>query len=408
MRRNLIDDVAQGKNLNLTTRQDIVELWPEFEALRTTVQDKDWHAEGDVLIHTEMVLNECTPLVADKKHILYLSALFHDIAKSKVTRYEPEIDHIIAPQHERIGGVQARYLLREKTNLNDADRLDICDLVSTHHLVKRTVKKMEAGDSDLVPYLESLSARVNTKYLWLLELADMKGRVCIDQERQLEIVELFKMLCEDLNVFGKAPDPWATLSNCSEINFCDDFVAEYVLAEAHRKRLIGDLNEYSTKAFCYDRASKIGRKEIPYPAHIIVPIGISGSGKSTSTRTLYPNHLQISPDAERKNLFGDESVQGDSGPIHQICHEKLREVLRSGGKAIYDATNIVPDLRSKITTLCHDYGALVTFLIFDTSIEEAKLRNKSRERQVPEEVIERQAFKFEWPLPEEYHRKIVI
>lgn len=179
MRRDLLNDVASGINLNLTTRKDLAE-WPEFQALRSTIQDKEWHAEGDVLIHTEMVLNECIPLQTDKKHILFLSALFHDIAKSQVTKYEPEINHIIAPKHERIGGIQARYLLREM-NISNEDRRLVSDLVSTHHLVKRAVKKLEADEPDTNSFIERLASKVDTRYLYLLELADMRGRVCVDQ-----------------------------------------------------------------------------------------------------------------------------------------------------------------------------------------------------------------------------------
>lgn len=227
------------------------------------------------------------------------------------------------------------------------------------------------------------------------------------KDRQIEIVELFRLACEDLKCFGQTPEPWCTKENCSDINFSDDYVAEYVLAEAHRQRLLGELNEYSSKAFCHEKAAKIGREEVPYPADVIITIGIAGSGKSTMVHNFYPDYTLISPDAQRLEMYGDESVQKDSGPIHQACREKLKQVLREGGQAVMDGTNIVPDLRAKTVDLCHDYGAKVTFLIFDTSIEEAKLRNKSRERQVPESVIEVQASRFEWPLPEESHRNII-
>src|SRR5690606_39420573 len=73
------------------------------------------------------------------------------------------------------------------------------------------------------------------RYLYYLELADMQGRVCVDKERQIEIVELFKVMCEDLNVFGCAPKPWLRLADCADINFCDDFVADYVLRSEERR-----------------------------------------------------------------------------------------------------------------------------------------------------------------------------
>ena len=178
----------------------------------------------------------------------------------------------------------------------------------------------------------------------------------------------------------------------------------YAMRETHRRRLTGEIkNEYQARAFCHEVART--RKQVP---HVIFTIGVSGSGKSYSFAEFADSHERISTDAQRLIKYGNEARQGKHGPIYQACTEQLIIVLRNCGGAYFDATNIVPDLRSKLVSLCHAYGALVSFHVFDVSLETAKRRNKERDRKVPEVVIEKQASKFEWPFPEEYHLIEVI
>lgn len=381
--------------------------WLELEALRNTPQDPEWHAEGDVLLHTEMVLAECKKFIPqiEDPSILFLSALLHDIAKPETTRYDEEIKHTIAPGHERIGGIRTRYLLRELgSSFRHKYRQEVSQLVATHHLVKRAVKKFEAEDPDTVPYLERLASRVDTKTLWALEMADMQGRICVDQQKQIDIVEMFRMLCEEHDIFGKKPKMWVDENNCLEIPFENEDMKQYALMESHRRRLTGDIkNEYQARAFCHE----IARNRILFP-RVVVTVGVSGSGKTHALGNLPSDYERISPDAQRLVEYGDEAHQGEHGPIYQACAEQLKTVLRKGGRACYDATNLVLDLRTKITSLCHDYGAFVSFWVFDTSIDTIKARNDDRERKVPEHVIDKQVTKFEWPFPEECHEQRVI
>lgn len=405
-KKAILSNIMIGKEINLTSNPNF-KSWPEFDALRQTPQDPEWHAEGDVLIHTEMVLHECAGIFSDPtdKKLLYLSALFHDIAKPETTRYDEEIQHTIAPGHERIGGVRTRSILRLLDDkLTHEERRCISQLVSTHHLVKRAVKKFETNDAEAIPYLERLASRVDTQLLWGLEMADMKGRHCIDKERQVEIVEFFRMLCEENNIFGSTPTPWFESGQVDDLLFEDDSIESYALAEMHRRRLLGSIkDEYQAKAFLHEVARS--RKKIPY---IIFPIGASGSGKSRALEKLSSDFMKISPDSQREIEYGDASIQGDNGKIYQICTEQMKEVLRTGGKAYFDATHVIPDLRSKLVNICHDYGGMVVFWIFDIPLETLKKRNAERSRHVPESVIEQQMSKFEWPLPEESHKVLIF
>src|SRR5690606_27437610 len=102
---------------------------------------------------------------------LRLACLFHDINKPTTTEYNEEIGHVIAPGHERQGGIKTRYLLHEfKDVVSNEMRLNVSNLVATHHLVKRSVKRYDEDGGKA--YLRALASHVNTKLLYALELAD--------------------------------------------------------------------------------------------------------------------------------------------------------------------------------------------------------------------------------------------
>ena len=71
-------------------------------------------------------------------------------------------------------------------------------------------------------------------------------------------------------------------------------------------------------------------------------IGISGSGKSTLANKLAIDKeaYVISSDKIRKELYGDENIQGDPNEVFNLVHERILAYLRSGIDVIYDATNI--------------------------------------------------------------------
>lgn len=69
----------------------LVEAIPELAALATTPQDPRWHPEGDVLVHSlwaadlAAVYADEHALDEDRRALLVLTALFHDIGKPDTT-----------------------------------------------------------------------------------------------------------------------------------------------------------------------------------------------------------------------------------------------------------------------------------------------------------------------------------
>ena len=74
---------------------------------------------------------------------------------------------------------------------------------------------------------------------------------------------------------------------------------------------------------------------------LILPVGISGSGKSTWIKSQTdPNTIVISPDDIRRELTGNISDQTKNAEVFQIAHKRVADALNAGKNVIFDATNI--------------------------------------------------------------------
>jgi len=131
-------------------------------------------------------------------------------------------------------------------------------------------------------------------------------------------------------------------------------------------------------------------------ADLILIIGLPGSGKSTLAKMLAQERRQIvSTDAIRSQLFGHEAIQGSWQLIQQEVERQLRDcaaAIQQGNlqAAIYDATNTARKQRRQAIRQVRQWGFdHVTGLWLNVPLEECLLRNYQRDRQVPEEVIQR-------------------
>jgi response regulator RpfG family c-di-GMP phosphodiesterase len=81
---------------------------PWLNQLETTPQDPEWHSEGNVAIHTDMVIKQVVREAGSEDEMLVVlthAAAFHDIGKVISTR-EVEIDdriRIVSPRHAQLG-----------------------------------------------------------------------------------------------------------------------------------------------------------------------------------------------------------------------------------------------------------------------------------------------------------------
>ena len=156
----------------------IAQLFPELEALVGCEQEPEWHPEGDVWVHTLMVVDEARARIDDldrpQQLTLMLAALCHDLGKPATTEF---VDGRIRSRgHEEAGVPPTRAVL---------DRLDVHTLAGydvrhqvlglvAHHLKPGTWHR--GADSVGDGAFRRLARKVDLELLARLSAADCLGR----------------------------------------------------------------------------------------------------------------------------------------------------------------------------------------------------------------------------------------
>lgn len=385
---------------NLTTNFNLL------AELQNTPQDKEWHAEGNVFIHTERVLNEVYQLLAtkaahldqQKRFILILSAIFHDIAKPFTTHIE-EIsgkEHIISPRHADKGRSYLAFRLLDVGIPADWAR-SIMALVGHHHDPKKLVLK----DAPLHSY-RRLARLVDIEMLYYLELADLLGRECQDKKEQLEHLEFFRLQAEEYGVW-QVDNPYKTWQNVIATKLVNDseLTKQYTLAYAVSEAEAGII-------FTPEEALARTFEKRQHFSQLYVMCGPSGAGKSTWIKNNLPDYHVVSLDDLREKIAGKRSDQSKNGEVLQAAREKLKEHLRQKQKVVWDATSLRYLHRNKVLQLGFDYGALVTLVVFHKPSKHFFTQDQQRSATVGNKVIAKQLEHTEFPYENEAHQTIYL
>ncbi|WP_308256709.1 AAA family ATPase [Geminocystis sp. GBBB08] len=124
-------------------------------------------------------------------------------------------------------------------------------------------------------------------------------------------------------------------------------------------------------------------------SHIL--IGCPSSGKSTLAKYIInqdSNYQFISTDNTRKQLFGDENIQGDWQLIEAEIFKQIDNYIQAGKPMIYDATNAQRWWRISLLEKLAQYEN-VNWIgwYLKTPLNVCLDWNKKRSRQVPDDVI---------------------
>jgi predicted kinase len=140
---------------------------------------------------------------------------------------------------------------------------------------------------------------------------------------------------------------------------------------------------------------------------VVLSIGLPGSGKSTWFKR--HNILPLSSDMVRILLFDDVTEQRYQDLVFSTLRSMLRARLLARRPWNYvDATNLSPHERRSWIKLSHDFGYEAHAVFFDVPPEVCIERNRRRERNVPEDVMQRMAAKLRPPKFEEGFAKITV
>ncbi len=339
----------------------ITEKW--FSALQDCPQDKIWHSEGNVYLHTRMVaealagLAEYQSLLPVEQKVLMYAAVFHDIAKPECT-FE-ENGRIVAPRHAKVGERVARQLLW------DADfefREAVCSLVRLHGV---PIWAMDSQNTSATVISSSL--RLKNQWLYLLSKADILGRICPDQQELLEKVAFFKELCLEKECYFEGSQFY---------------------------------NDHSRFRFFL--------KEEEYPAQlfddtgftITIMSGLPGSGKDTWIQKHLPDTPMVSLDSYREEYDVEHGDRYMLGKIVGMAYEKAKEYARQKKSFVWNATNLSDMLRKRFIRAMLPYNPRFRILYLESTLENHLQRRKNK---IPEKEIRKMQYLLDLPVIHEAH-----
>jgi len=153
-------------------------LFPEIKALVGCAQEPEWHPEGDVWVHTLMVIDQARARIDDleraRQIVIMLGAVCHDLGKPPTTAF---VDgRIRSIDHEQAGVAPATAVL-DRLNLHTIDGYDVRTQILgivAHHLKPGMFRQSPTPVSDGA--FRRLAQKVDLELLARLAKADCLGR----------------------------------------------------------------------------------------------------------------------------------------------------------------------------------------------------------------------------------------
>lgn len=381
-------------------------IFPLIKEYKNTIQDPIWHAEGDVHIHTDMVLTELYKLLESKewkkynqpnfRRILILAALLHDYGKPSTTFTCKDTGRIKASKHEEVGRNLLVLPLLE-LDLPQHEYLQILNLVGLHQRPKLLVIK----DEPMYKYL-ALNENFFIDLMYILELADLRGRTCIDKEESIMYLEEWykkaKEYCKDqtdqlVNINSMINTAMHKVGRDDLATGLDNYSFHVGIYQYHNN-LIPTL---------YDAMEKYKGYINPH-FNVVLTCGLSATGKSTYIKQHYPDYHIISMDVIREELCnGNRSDQSKNKEVAVIAKERFKECLRKKQNVVWDATNLRKEYREQLITLSHNYNALTHLIVFLDKEKNIKKKDKERKWSVSDSIIDKQIKSWQFPFFNETH-----
>ena len=348
------------------------EVFPRLRALETTPQSTIYHAEGNVGIHTRMVLDALLEsdhfqaATGTRRETLFLAALLHDLCKPETTVVDPVTGDIGQPGHSRRGAVDVRALLW-RAGVPFALREAVSRIIAVHQV------PFFAFDSRRGESPEFIARRMS----WSLDLsdlacvarADMKGRVCVDQQARLDDIMLFEQLAREDGCWD-GPRP---------------------AASAHTRLM-------------YARGSPMHLDTPLFQApgsEVTVLSGLPASGKD-SWVARHARGLEVVSFDDAKAELGLKHGENDGLAAHRAV-DKAKALLRHHAPFVWNATHLIEQMRGKTLDLLYAYEANVRLVYLEVPCATLFKRNAARETTLKQRDLERMLHRWEVPLPWEAH-----
>jgi predicted kinase len=351
----------------------LLELVPALARLDDTPQDPIHHAEGDVGLHTRMVLDA---LLADPAYaggdrefqlVTFTAALLHDIAKPDTTMVDPETGRVSQPGHSRRGAIDARVLLWDM-GVPVELRERICRIVATHQQPFFAFASRRGERPELI--VRRLSWQLRLPELVAVARADMTGRVTASQASHLQDIALFEELAREEGCWD-APKAFADLHTALRYFRGANVVPEQVL---HREP----------------------------GSNVTLMSGLPASGKDSWVAQHRKDWPVVSFDDARQEL-GLRHGKNEGMVAHHAL-DKARQLLRERRDFVFNATHLSETLRQRNLDLAFGYGATVEIVHLEQTRAVLLARNSKRDSSLPNQALLAMLHRWEPPTPVEAHQ----
>lgn len=348
-------------------------------AMSKTQQNPRYHAEGNVWIHTKMVIEslvkepEYRSLNERQRQELFIAALLHDVGKISTTKLEN--GEWTSPNHAIVGANIVRDLLWREYGLCGTKELQnfretICLLVR-YHMTAPYIFESDDPAFRLIKTASNgeLAPDFSLELLLILSKADIEGKISEGNRKSADTVILDAELAKEAGCYHHP------------VRFSSAYTE---FAYLSGRNVTPDTELYNDTQL-----------------EVILLSGLPGTGKDTWINEHYADYPVVSLDDIRKE-YGISPV-GNQQEVARIAKARAKQYLRDKQSFVWNATSITADIRSQLINLFVRYHAYVKIVFLETEWEENLRRNAERMNKVSESVIERMLKKLILPERFEAH-----
>ena len=223
----------------------VSQLFPEMQSLVGVPQEPEWHPEGDVDVHTLMVVDEARKLIDELDHprqvTVMLGALAHDFGKPPTTEF---IDGRTRSRGHDEAGVEPTLTFLDKLGIFTLDGYDVRNQIVQlvrYHLTPGMFYKSKPGDGAF----RRLARKVEPDLLYRVAKADSLGRnpEWLPKEKwfKAEAQEWFIEKVRELNIERKAPQSILMGRHLLELGLSPSPQFKNIIDAVYEKQLDGQI-----------------------------------------------------------------------------------------------------------------------------------------------------------------------
>lgn len=232
-----------SQGLEVLNRSGWIDLYPELAALKDVPQDPEWHPEGDVWVHTQLVCDAAAriaireELSEQDRTVLMLSALCHDLGKATTTEF---IDGRWRAHGHCEAGVPLTRSFLERIGCPET-LIEVIEPLVVEHLAHAN----PACSLRAVRRLSNRLGKASIRQLIHLIEADMSGRPPLPGGLPESANQLIK-IAQDLELQDNKPEPIILGRHLIALGHSPNVWFSDVLRECFEAQLDGEFESEET------------------------------------------------------------------------------------------------------------------------------------------------------------------